>query len=53
MPTHLRPDTSDFEVLFKVILGFRVTWTPKVCRITAFMAVIMGLGLVFLHIFGV
>ena len=29
--------------------GFRVwvTWTPKVCKIMALMAVIMGLGLLF------
>ena len=32
-------------------LGF--TQTPKVCKIMAFMAVIMGLGLFFLHTFGV
>ena len=27
--------------------GFRDTWTPKVCRIMAFMAIIRGLGLLF------
>ena len=26
---------------------FGLTWTPKVCKIMAFMAVIMGLGLLF------
>ena len=25
--------------------GLRTTWTPSVCKITAFMAVLMGLGL--------
>ena len=29
------------------------TWTPKVCKIMAFMAIIMGLGLLFYIIFGV
>ena len=28
------------------------TWTPKVCRIMAFMAVIRGLGLLFYILFG-
>ena len=34
--------------------GFRVTptWTPKVGKIMAFMAVIMGLGLLFYIFFG-
>ena len=31
-------------------LGF--TWTPKVCRIMAFMAVIRGLGLLFYILLG-
>ena len=29
------------------------TWTPKVCKMTAFMAIIMGLGLSFCILFGV
>ena len=29
------------------------TWTPKVCKIMAFLAIIRGLGLLFLHTFGV
>ena len=28
------------------------TWTPKVCKIVAFMAVIMGLGLLFYILLG-
>ena len=36
---------------FKQGLGF--TWTPKVCKIMAFMAIIMGLGLLFYILFGV
>ena len=34
-------------------LGFMVlTWTPKVCKIMAFMAIIMGLGLLFYILLG-
>ena len=33
-------------------LGFRVTRTPKVCKIMAFMAVIMGSGLFFTYFEG-
>ena len=29
------------------------TWTPKVCKIMAFMAVIMGFRAIILHTFGV
>ena len=32
---------------FRVVLGFRATWTPKVCKIMAFMAIIRGLGVLF------
>ena len=28
------------------------TWTPKVCKIMAFMAIIMGLGLLFYILLG-
>ena len=41
-----------------VILGLpdgsqlRSTWTPKMCKIMAFMAVIMGLGLLFYILLG-
>ena len=38
------PKGSD-AVLFGPVMVF--TWTPKVCKIMAFMAVIMGLGLLF------
>ena len=34
-------------------LGFRVLQTLKVCKIMAFMAIIMGLGLLFYILFGV
>ena len=27
--------------------SFRITWTPKVCKKLAFMAIIRGLGLLF------
>ena len=33
--------------------GLGVTWTPKVCKIMAFMVVIMGLGLLFYILLGV
>ena len=33
--------------------GLGLTWTPKLCKIMAFMAVIMGLGLLFYILFGV
>ena len=29
-----------------------ITWTPKVCKIMAFMAVILGLGLLFYILLG-
>ena len=32
--------------------GLGSTWTPKVCKRMAFMAVIMGLGLLFNLLFG-
>ena len=35
-----------------VLVVLRSTWTPKVCKITAFMAVIMGLGLLFYILLG-
>ena len=33
-------------------LGMITTWTPKVCKIMAFTAVIMGLGLLFCILLG-
>ena len=33
-------------------LGTNCSWTPKVCQIMAFMAVIMGLGLLFYILLG-
>ena len=33
-------------------LTFRTTWTPKVCKIIAFVAVILGLGLLFYILLG-
>ena len=36
--------------LLGAVLG--CTWTPKVCKIMAFMAVIMGLGLLFYMLLG-
>ena len=36
-----------------MVMGLRVpTWTPKVCKMMAFMAIIMGLGLLFYILFG-
>ena len=29
-----------------------ITWTPKVCKIIAFMAITMGLGLLFYILLG-
>ena len=34
------------------IIPESATWTPKVCKIMAFMAVIMGLGLLFYLLLG-
>ena len=31
---------------------FLVTWAPNLCRIMAFMAIIMGLGLIFYILLG-
>ena len=33
-------------------LGRRIAWTPKVCKIIAFMAMIKGLGLLFCILLG-
>ena len=33
-------------------MGLGFTWIPKVCKIMAFMAVIMGLGLLFYILLG-
>ena len=33
-------------------MGLTVTWTPKVCKIMAFMAILMGLGLLFTYFWG-
>ena len=35
-----------------VVINMGTTWTPKVCRIMAFRAVIMGLGLLFYILLG-
>ena len=41
------------EMKWKLLgLGFRCTWTPTVLKIMAFMAIIMGLGLVFYMLLG-
>ena len=32
--------------------GLGCTWTPKLCKIMAFMAVLMGLGPLFYILFG-
>ena len=37
----------DFFQVCRVVLGLGFTWTPKVCKIMAFMAVMVGLGLLF------
>ena len=37
---------------FPVDTGLGFTWTPKVCKIMAFMAILMGLGLVFYILLG-
>ena len=36
----------------RVILGLPAAWTPKVCKIMVFMAIIMGLGLLFYILLG-
>ena len=33
-------------------IGVVHTWTPKVCKIMAFMAIILGLGLLFYILLG-
>ena len=55
-----RPKRPSLEVLgvyvrwtpHPVIVTIRDTWTPKVCKIIAFMAIIMGLGLLFYILLG-
>ena len=37
---------------FSTGLARRSTWTPKVCKIMAFMAILMGLGLLFYILLG-
>ena len=39
-------------LILTVALGLGTTWTPKVCRIMAFMAILMGLGLLFCILLG-
>ena len=39
-------------VSFRSLAGLGSTWTPKVCKIMTFMAVIMGLGLLFYILLG-
>ena len=34
-------------------IASRTTWSPQACKIMAFMAITGGLGLLFLHTFGV
>ena len=41
-----------FKASRTIISGFGTSWTPKVCKIMAFMAVIMGLGLLFYILWG-
>ena len=40
------------DICPRLSAGNLVTWTPKVCRIMAFMAIIRGLGLLFYILLG-
>ena len=44
------PRRSSSSISCQVNIGF--TWTPKVCKIMAFMAVILGFGLFFYILLG-
>ena len=44
-PTALQPNPEN-------LYPKKPTWTPKVCKIMAFMASIMGLGLIFYILLG-
>ena len=39
-------------IAMSILVAIRFTWTPKVCKIMAFRAVIMGLGLLFYVLLG-
>ena len=44
--------TKETKSAFHVCLEEGSTWTPKVCKIMAFMAIIMGLGPLFYLLLG-
>ena len=48
----MRYRTSSSIVEPDSLIGFGSTWTAKVCKIMAFMAVIMGLRLLFYILLG-
>ena len=55
--THNSPKVPPREVGGISVLTFgsycqKTTWAPKVCKIMAFMAIIMGLGLLFYILLG-
>ena len=51
-PTGARIAAHETQSSFSLIF-FRGTWTPKVCKIMAFIVIIMGLGLLFYKIWWV
>ena len=52
MQLHSSAADTKAEALHDLSLLFNPTWTPKVCKIMAFMAVILGLGLLFYILLG-
>ena len=43
---------SGEDTSYEFGLGLRAIWTPKVCQIMAFMAIMRGLGLLFYILLG-
>ena len=47
-----KQNSKALSVLLVKLWGLGLTWTPKACRIMAFRAVIMGIGLLFYILLG-
>ena len=51
-PNYFWTGFGALELCQDLLKLLRLTWTPKVCKIMAFMAIIMGLGLLFYILLG-